>query len=148
MNLSSRLSTAVRCVYIAKVTVKLIPYQANNGQLDDVRTRHPLMLGNISALQVQALAMAVIAALGTFALGKLIPPLPDDHIPPIANSTRLPFHAPRELHLLHALHDLSPRALTKLTPGKTRSGFREYESCVWFRYTDTYVYYAIGFLRF
>ncbi|KAF9521156.1 hypothetical protein BS47DRAFT_1404739 [Hydnum rufescens UP504] len=109
MNLSARLSTA-----------------ANTGHLDDVRTRRLLMLGNVSALQVQALAMAFIAAIGTFTLGKLIPPLPADYSSPIVNSTVLLFHPPQEPRTWHAIPVAWSRAITKLPAGKTKSGLREF----------------------
>lgn len=124
MNLSARLSTAVRTFFaFLYARLHLVCSQANTGQLDEIATRKPLLTGNLSSLQVQAIVMASVAALFSFALGKIVPPLPDAIVPGTRNSTsvfrrdivssRIPKHA-------------WTRAVRPSKPfRKTNSGFRE-----------------------
>lgn len=85
MNLSARLGTA-----------------ANVGDLDHPSTRHSLIRGNLSLLQVQAAVVSFVAANVAFALGRAMPPQPvgppedpfpgwDDNSTDAGNSTSLFF---------------------------------------------------------
>ncbi|EJD06222.1 solute carrier family 41 member 1 [Fomitiporia mediterranea MF3/22] len=56
MNLSSRLGTA-----------------ANVGELDERKTRNAILAGNMALLQVQATIVSFIAAVTSFALGRILP---------------------------------------------------------------------------
>ena len=60
MNLSMRMTTAVRCDALT---------QANMGELDNYRTRRALVTGNMALLQVQSLIVSCAAGILSFELG-------------------------------------------------------------------------------
>ncbi|KAF8344133.1 Mg transporter [Cantharellus anzutake] len=106
MNLSARLSTA-----------------ANTGELDNALTRQSLIFGNLSLLQIQAIIMSTLAALFSFALGKILPSPEEGVVPLSANSTTI------ARGLAPVTFPLTWRSVTrptKLPLQKSRSGAKEF----------------------